>query len=87
MAARQSDWISLVRQQSTTLIETVDALNALRSEYDALDYGNTLTDDDFAGANEDVTIAEIQAVIGTTLDALNALLQAGHGTNLMTIRV
>jgi hypothetical protein len=87
MAARQSDWISLVRQQSTTLIETVDALNALRSEYDALDYGNTMTDDDFAGANEDVTIAEIQAVIGTTLDALNALLQAGHGTNLMTIRV
>jgi hypothetical protein len=86
MAARQSDWISLTRQQATMLIDTVDQLNALRKEWDGLDYGNTLTDEDFAGSNSDVTKDEIAAVIGTTLDAINALWSQGHLTNLLTVR-
>jgi hypothetical protein len=87
MAARQSDWISLTRQQATALIETVDQLNALRAEWTGLDYGNTLTEEDFAGANSDVTQEEIAAVIGVTLDAINALWAQGHLTNLLQVRL
>lgn len=87
MAQRQSDWISLTRQEATALIDTVDRLTALRQEWDGLDYLNTLTDEDFAGTNTDVTIDEMAAVIGTTLDAIRALLAQGHYTNLATVRV
>ena len=86
---RQSDFVSEVRQLSTTLIQTINGMNALRTEWDGLDYGNTLDDegsDAFDGANSDVTSAEVAAVIGTTLDALNGLMAAGHRTNLLHVR-
>jgi hypothetical protein len=86
--ARPSDWISETRQRYVTaLIEARDAGNALRAEWDAGNYGNTLTEEDFAGANSDVTLAEMTAVIGPTLDGLNDFFQAGHGSNLYAARV
>ena len=80
--ARSSDFVTHVRQESASLLDTVDKLNALKREWDALDYGNTLGDDAFEGSNSEVTLAEVTAVIGVTLTALNDLMAQGHGSNL-----
>jgi hypothetical protein len=84
--SRHSDFVTLVRQESVAVLDAIDNLNALRKEYDQLDYSNTLGNDAFVGSNADVTKAELMSVIGTTLDSLNALMAAGHGTNLQRMR-
>lgn len=85
--ARPSDFVSEVRQLATALLQTVNGMDALRKEWDGMDYLNTITDaGGFAGANADVDVDDIAAVIGTTLDALNELLNAGHRTNLLAVR-
>lgn len=81
-----SDHISLVRQASTQLLDALDKLRALKAESDALDLGNALTTDDFAGANSHLQTADIVAVTGTTLAALEELLSHGHATNLYTVQ-
>lgn len=83
--ARQSDFVTLVRQHDAALIGVLDALNALRREWDSAGYSGTMPPEAFEGSNSDVTEAEIAAVIGTTLDAINALLAEGHGSNLYAI--
>lgn len=85
MIARHSDFISLTRQEVARLIQTIDNLHALRAEWTALDYGNSITTDDFVGANADTTLAELSSVIGTTLSAIDGLLAAGHATNLYNL--
>lgn len=84
--ARPSDFVSLVRQETTNLLTSIDRLHALKAEWDALDYGNSLPEEAFAGTNADVDRAAIAAVIGTTLSALDGLLAAGHATNLYKVR-
>lgn len=79
-ASRQQDYISLARQHNKAVWDGISALVALQSEWDALDYGNTL--EDGAGANSGITRAEVSAVVNTTADALVALLAQGHATNM-----
>lgn len=87
MANRPSDFVTELRQVSTVLLQTVNGMDALRREWDGLDYLNTLTQDDaFTGSNADVDVDDIAAVIGTTLDAINELLNSGHRTNLLSVR-
>jgi plastocyanin domain-containing protein len=87
MANRPSDFVTEVRQVSTALLQTVNGLDALRREWDGLDYLNTITGEGgFEGSNSDVDVDDIAAVIGTTLDAINELLNSGHRTNLLGIR-
>jgi len=86
MANRPSDFVSQTRDLATTLLQTINGLDALRKEWDGMNYLDTLPPEAFEGANSDVTKDEIAAVIGTTLDALNALLDEGHATNLYNVR-
>ena len=81
-----SNHISRVRQASTTLLNAIDDLKALKAESDALDLGNALVPEDFAGTNAHLNTAQIIAVTGTTLAAIEALLAAGHATNLYTVK-
>ncbi len=81
-----SDHITKVRQASTALIVALDQLRALKKESDALDLGNALTTEDFAGSNAHLDTADIVAVTGTTLTALEALMAAGNATNLYTVK-
>jgi hypothetical protein len=86
MSNRPSDFVTQERQASRDLLAAKDRLHALRAEYDAAGYSGTLTDQGaFVGDNADVTEAEVAAVIGVTLDALDAWLASGHGTNLYAI--
>lgn len=80
-------FVSQVRTQSTNLLTTLQRLRALRAKYDALDLGNTLNQEDIGGDNDGVTVAQITAVLGTTLEAFETTLAAGHATNLHTLAV
>ncbi len=66
-------------------MESYEALQAWRTEYDALDYGNTLDPAAFDGTNEHLDLADVVAV-ATTQAALEAVLAAGHRTNLLRVR-
>lgn len=88
--ARGSDFVTHVRVEATIILDASNRLNGLRKEWDRLDYGNTLAlTDAFSpdGDNANLNPAVILAVMGSTLDAINVLLNAGHGTNLEKIRV
>ena len=78
-------FVTQVSTQAANLIATLQKLRALRSKYDALDLGNTLSQDDIGGDNEGILIPEITAVLGNTLEALETLMAAGHATNLHKI--
>lgn len=84
-STQKSDFITKTRQATTSLIEANAELNVLLSEWNALDLINEITDEDFTGDNAGLTTAELAAVIGTTLSAINALMAQGHATNLYKI--
>lgn len=79
--AVDSDWISKYRHQVTAWLTALNALMALGEQYVALDYGNTLTAEDFIGANSDITQAELIAAVGS-VQMLNTTFESGHNTNL-----
>ncbi len=83
-SAQKSDHISRVRSAVDTILAGQDALIALRREWDALNLGSELTDEDFACENAGLTPANIASVY-TTLEAIKTLMDAGHGTNLYTV--
>lgn len=81
--ARGQDFISAVRTQARAIVDAVDELNALEREWTWGGYSETLPDG--VNQNEGITRAEIADIIGTTRGALNALLDAGNGTNLTKV--
>ena len=84
--AVDADWISRYRGQVTAWLNALEDLLALRKQYDALDYGNTLTEEDFAGANGDIDLAQLTAAVGS-IEAIDGFTQAGHYTNLYHLKV
>ena len=78
--SRQSDYISEARAANRQVWEGINTLKSLQREYNALDYGNTLPDG--SGENEGISKAEVGAVIFDTANALVALLDTGHATNM-----
>jgi hypothetical protein len=84
--ASNPDFISRYRQDTTAFLRALDALMAARRQWDALDLGNTLTEEDFAGANADLTVAELTAAV-SSVDAINAFVAAGHATNLYELLI
>ena len=78
--SRQADYISEARAANRKVWDGINALKSLQREYNALDYGNTLPDG--AGENEGISKAEVGAVIFDTANALVALLDTGHATNM-----
>lgn len=82
--ASNPDFISRYRQEATTFLHALDALMAARRQWDALDLGNQLTEEDFAGANADLTVAELTAAV-SSMEAINGFVAAGHATNLYEV--
>lgn len=77
---REQEYISAARQLATTLWNTIHALRDLQAEWAALDYSTTLPDG--TGINEGYAAAEVGSVVFDTTNALLALLEQGHATNL-----
>lgn len=78
--SRQSDYISETRQAARDLWDAVLKLEALQSEWNALDYSNMLVGGE--GENEGYTKLEVGAVVFDTANAMRAVLNGGHATNL-----
>lgn len=80
-----ADFISRYRTSTTLFLTALNELLAARQQYDALDYGNTLTDEDFTGANADLTKADLVAAVGS-VEAIAGFVDAGHDTNLYKLK-
>lgn len=78
--SRESDFITEVRASNKKIWDGINELIAAQREYNALDYGNTL--DDGVGANEGITKLMVGSVVFDTANALVAVLNAGHSTNM-----
>lgn len=77
---RPQDYITLVRQANRNVWDGINTLVALQREWNALDYGRTLPEGE--GDNTGIVSAEIGAVAFDTANALVAVLNAGHATNM-----
>ena len=95
--SNRSDFISNVRAAATELLDARDKLQALRWQWDK-EMGIALEDatgsdpeaegydaGDFSGSNAGLRKADVTAVF-TSADALDVLLDAGHGTNFQKVR-
>ena len=78
-------FVTAARTQAANLILTVEKMQALANKMTALDLANALNQANIGGDNEGVLIADVVAVLGTTLTALTTLLAQGHYTNLHKI--
>jgi hypothetical protein len=80
MGTRQQDYISGARAANRKIWEGINDLAAAQREWNALDYGTTLPTGE--GANEGIQKAMVGAVVFDTANALVALLNTGHATNM-----
>jgi len=80
---RHQDYISSIRTANRQIWEGINTLIAAQREWNALDYGNTLTAGE--GENEGITRTQVGAVAFDTGSALVAVLNAGHATNMANL--
>lgn len=78
--AREQDYISEAREANRAIWDGINKLVALQREHQAMDYGTTLPPGE--GNNEGITKVEVGAVVFDTANALVAVLNAGHATNM-----
>ena len=69
-----------MRTLTGSLLALLSEYNGLKDEYDALDVGNQVTDEDF----EDITKAEFTTGV-SSLDLVFGQISSGHDTNLFKI--
>lgn len=86
-ATERFNEITRIRAAATALAEAIEELQAVKKEWDYLDLGNVIVAGDFTDRHEGLTVTDLANVVGTTLAAIDALLVAGHGTNLYTIKL
>jgi hypothetical protein len=85
MAARDEDYVTLVRQANRDLWEAWLVLKGLQNEWNAQDYGNTL-DLDVSGDNGHLDATKVGAVVFDTANAIDtAVMQIGHSTNVTNL--
>lgn len=82
-SARQQDYITSVRAANKAVWDGILKLKALQREWNSNDYGNTLGDG--IGSNDEISGAEIGAVVFDAADALEAVLATGVGGNMAAI--
>jgi hypothetical protein len=83
--ARKSDFISEAREAARDLWNAQQKFIGLQAEWNGQDYGNTITAEDFSGSNEGLTTANIGAVVFDTANAVQAVMAAGHATNVTNL--
>lgn len=81
--SREQDFITEARQHNKAIWDGINALVALQREWNALDYGSTLDAGD--GDNTGIAATEVGAVVFDTANALVAVLNGGHATNMANL--
>lgn len=80
--SRKNDYVAETRSEVRQLVAALDRLRSKQIEWNANNYGETLTDDDLIGVADGLHPSDIGAVIFDTVDALDAVLESGHASNL-----
>jgi hypothetical protein len=80
MTVRHQTYIDQARGLNRQIWEGIHALQAMQAEWNALDYGSTM--EAGTGANAGIDPAEVGAVVFDSANALKAVLNAGHATNM-----
>lgn len=78
---RESEYITKARVYARMVWNGAQGLKSLQPEHTAQDYGTTL-DTPTEGDNEGITKEQVGAAVFATADALKALFDTGHATNL-----
>lgn len=78
--SRSANFITEARQATKAIWDNLNKLKALQTEWNALDYGNTL--EDGSGENAGILADDVGAVVFATSDAFTTLLGQGHATNM-----
>lgn len=78
--SRETNYYNNVRAANRQVWDGINALVALQREYNAMDYGTTLSPGD--GPNDGITKTELGAVVFDTANAFQTLLGQGHATNM-----
>jgi len=82
MNARQKQYYIDTIIANRKIWQGINELQALKKEGDAMDLGNTLPDGEQDIDLEHVTAAQLLSVVYSTSDALQAVLNSGHATNM-----
>lgn len=78
----QIDWVNRTRVAVTDLVNAIDRLKALRTQWDYLGLNGKATAASVAGTNhEGITEANFGDALNSVA-AIVSLLDSGHGTNL-----
>lgn len=84
--SQKSNFLSKWRQAVTQIIEASQRLDALKGEYDALDIGNQITDQDFTGDNEGLTSDDFKNSVAV-VDGILKGVQGGSKTVIYRMRI
>lgn len=80
MSSRHQDYISQVRASNDKIWDAINDLVSLQREWNALDYGNNLSEGE--GENAGITKAQVGAVVFDSANAFVAVLATGVATNM-----
>ncbi len=83
--AQMSDHVSKVRAAAGQLLAAIDALDALKTEWDYADLGNQLPTDLASVGHPGLSKTDIANGYNSSA-AIRGLLDQGHGTNLVKIK-
>jgi hypothetical protein len=85
-SAAKNSWAYAYRQAVTKHQEASEEMDALVAEFNARGFSGTIADEDLVGANAGMTTALISNAVGSN-SAIQTMLDAGHRTNLDSVRV
>lgn len=80
--SRQEQFVAEVRLATRKIIDGYNELEALKKEWDALDYATTIPEAGVEGDHAGINRAAIADVVGTSRGALASMMAAGNATNL-----
>ena len=80
----KANLISRYRAVSRQLLDVMALEQGLKTEYDALGFGDIITDADFTGANEGVTKTQFTSAVAS-FATIRATYATGHVTNLAKV--
>ena len=83
---KMNNFLVRITDEIVRLADCHDRLEAIQAEYYALDYGTTITDEVIAASSSN-HIDHAMFIAGiTSIEALDAMFNAGHATNIQRFR-
>ena len=79
-------FVTRYRTAMGTFLTAWEALQGLRTEYDALNIGGILSAGDLSGTNVDIQVSHFTLAVGS-IGTLNSSFLTGHNTNCYKIKV